>query len=564
MPKKKNTSALKVIPLGGLEEIGKNMTVIEYEDDIIVIDCGLSFPQEDMLGVDLVIPDVSYLVKNRDKVRGFVFTHGHEDHIGSTPYVLKQLAMNVPLYGTPMTLGLINLKLKEHGMTDVPLIDIQPGDTINIGPFDIEFINVNHSISGAVAIAVNTPVGMIIHTGDFKVDFTPVTGEPIDLQRFAELGKKGVLGLLMDSTNAERPGYTMSERKVGDTFNNYFSKAKGRIIVAMFASNVQRIQQVVDAAARYNRYVVFNGRSMVNVANLAADLGELIIPEGRLLDVDDIDYYDEDQIVIITTGSQGEELAGLTRMAFSEHRKLDIRQSDMVIVSATPVPGNEKYVSRVINQLFKKGADVIYEALDDVHVSGHACQEELKIIHTLVKPEYFIPVHGEFKHLRSHEVLARNLGMDNRHIIRAKTGDVILFTKNTARIEGTVPTGAIMVDGSGVGDVGNIVLKDRKLLSQDGILIVVAVVDIQNGVLAARPEIISRGFVYVKEAEDLFDEAEMIATNTITNCLEAGRYEFNSMRNKVKDDIRAFMYSKTKRSPVILPVIMNVSGESNQ
>ncbi|MBE5760477.1 MAG: ribonuclease J [Clostridiales bacterium] len=540
------------------------MTVIEYEDDIIVIDCGLSFPQEDMLGVDLVIPDVSYLVKNRDKVRGFVFTHGHEDHIGSTPYVLKQLAMNVPLYGTPMTLGLINLKLKEHGMTDVPLIDIQPGDTINIGPFDIEFINVNHSISGAVAIAVNTPVGMIIHTGDFKVDFTPVTGEPIDLQRFAELGKKGVLGLLMDSTNAERPGYTMSERKVGDTFNNYFSKAKGRIIVAMFASNVQRIQQVVDAAARYNRYVVFNGRSMVNVANLAADLGELIIPEGRLLDVDDIDYYDEDQIVIITTGSQGEELAGLTRMAFSEHRKLDIRQSDMVIVSATPVPGNEKYVSRVINQLFKKGADVIYEALDDVHVSGHACQEELKIIHTLVKPEYFIPVHGEFKHLRSHEVLARNLGMDNRHIIRAKTGDVILFTKNTARIEGTVPTGAIMVDGSGVGDVGNIVLKDRKLLSQDGILIVVAVVDIQNGVLAARPEIISRGFVYVKEAEDLFDEAEMIATNTITNCLEAGRYEFNSMRNKVKDDIRAFMYSKTKRSPVILPVIMNVSGESNQ
>lgn len=564
MPKKKNTSALKVIPLGGLEEIGKNMTVIEYEDDIIVIDCGLSFPQEDMLGVDLVIPDVSYLVKNRDKVRGFVFTHGHEDHIGSTPYVLKQLAMNVPLYGTPMTLELINLKLKEHGMTDVPLIDIQPGDTINIGPFDIEFINVNHSISGAVAIAVNTPVGMIIHTGDFKVDFTPVTGEPIDLQRFAELGKKGVLGLLMDSTNAERPGYTMSERKVGDTFNNYFSKAKGRIIVAMFASNVQRIQQVVDAAARYNRYVVFNGRSMVNVANLAADLGELIIPEGRLLDVDDIDYYDEDQIVIITTGSQGEELAGLTRMAFSEHRKLDIRQSDMVIVSATPVPGNEKYVSRVINQLFKKGADVIYEALDDVHVSGHACQEELKIIHTLVKPEYFIPVHGEFKHLRSHEVLARNLGMDNRHIIRAKTGDVILFTKNTARIEGTVPTGAIMVDGSGVGDVGNIVLKDRKLLSQDGILIVVAVVDIQNGVLAARPEIISRGFVYVKEAEDLFDEAEMIATNTITNCLEAGRYEFNSMRNKVKDDIRAFMYSKTKRSPVILPVIMNVSGESNQ
>lgn len=559
MAKKKETPQLRVIPLGGLEEIGKNMTVFEYGDDLIVVDCGLSFPSESMPGVDLVIPDISYLQKNKEKIRAFLITHGHEDHIGALPLVLSQLGVRIPVYGTKLTLGLIELKLREHRMTDTPLIAIEPGQMLELGNFSVEFLHVNHSICGAVAMAITSPVGTIVYTGDFKIDFTPVDGQVTDLQRFAQIGAQGVLALFMDSTNAERAGYTTSERMVGEMFNTYFAKATGRIIVAMFASNVHRIQQVFDAAVRCDRYVVLNGRSMVNIANLARDLGELEIPEGRLIDVDDVDFYDEDEIVILTTGSQGEELAGLTRMAFSEHRKLDIAQDDMVIVSATPIPGNEKYVSRVINQLFNKGADVVYEALEDVHVSGHACQEELKIIHALVKPRYFIPTHGESKHLHSHQHIAQAMGMPKENIFRLKNGDVLCFdAKGGARLDASVPSGAVMVDGLGIGDVGNVVLKDRKHLSQDGILVVSVAVNSQEDCIAQGPELISRGFVYVKESEELMEQARAEAVRIIEGCIAKGHADPGTIRNRLKDDLRTFMYQKTKRSPMILPVVMLV------
>jgi ribonuclease J len=557
LAKKNNRPTLKIIPLGGIGEIGKNMTVIEYGNDIIVVDCGLSFPDEDMLGIDLVIPDATYLQQNKEKIRGFVITHGHEDHIGAITFILKELMIPIPIYATRFTLGMIGLKLKEHRMNDVKTHPIAPGESVKLGVFDVEFINVNHSICGAVALAIGTPVGMVVHTGDFKVDFTPTSGNPINLQRFGEIGAKGVLALLMDSTNAERSGYTHSEQEVSETINRCFDEAKGRIVVAMFASNVYRIQQVVNAAVHYDRYVVFNGRSMVNVSTLAQEQGELIIPEGRLIDVSDIDFYDEDEIVIITTGSQGEELAGLTRMAFSEHRKLDIRQTDTIILSATAVPGNERYVSRVINQLFKKGANVIYDALEDVHVSGHACQEELKLMHTLIKPKYFLPVHGENRHLESHIRLAESLGMPTENIFRMQTGDVVEFTRRSARITGTVPTGSVLVDGLGVGDVGNVVLKDRKYLSQDGLLVVVAAVDTEHGEIISSPEVVSRGFVYEKESEELLDGARKAAAKALAACISRGS-DINTMRNEMRDSVKSYLRQKTKRYPMVLPMVIEV------
>ncbi len=556
---------VRVIPLGGIEEIGKNITVIETENDIIVIDCGLSFPQEDMLGIDLVIPDVTYLVKKKEKIRAFLITHGHEDHIGAIPFVLKQLGISVPIYATRFTLGMIALKLKEHRMTDTKLIDVKPGESVYLGEdFTVTFLNVNHSICGAVAMVIDTPAGRLIHTGDFKIDFTPIHGQAADLQGFAWAGSEGVLALFCDSTNAERAGYCMSERTVGATFDHYFAQAKGRIIVAMFASNVSRIQQVVNAAVQSDRYVVFNGRSMVNVANLALELGELKIPEGRIIDVDDVDFYDEDEIVIITTGSQGEELAGLTRMAFSEHRKLDIRESDMVIVSATSVPGNEKFVSRVINQLFRKGANVIYEALDDVHVSGHACQEELKIIHTLVKPRYFVPVHGEYKHLQSHKRLALSLGMEEESILQLKNGDVLQFTGDSAQVIGTVQAGAVLVDGLGVGDVGNVVLKDRKTLSQDGLMAVVFALSPDRSHIISGPDIMSRGFVYEKDHADLINEARELTQKVVEEQLALGRASDNALRNAVRDSLRSFMNHRIKRAPMIVPIVLDVEQEELQ
>ena len=557
MAKKNSRSTLKIIPLGGIGEIGKNLTVVEYGNDIIVIDCGLSFPDEDMLGIDLVIPDVTYLEQNKDRIRGFVITHGHEDHIGAIAYVMKELMVSIPIYATKFTLGMIGFKLREHRLSDVKSIPIEPGGSFKLGVFDIEFINVNHSICGAVALAINTPVGMIVHTGDFKIDFTPTSGKPINLQRFGEIGAQGVLALMMDSTNAERSGYTHSEQEVTDTLNRCFDDAKGRIIVAMFASNVYRMQQVVNTAVHFDRYVVFNGRSMVNVSTLALEQGELIIPEGRQVDVSEIDFYDEDEIVIITTGSQGEELAGLTRMAFSEHRKLDIRESDTIILSATAVPGNEKYVSRVINQLFKKGADVIYDALDDVHVSGHACQEELKVMHTLLKPKFFVPVHGENRHLESHIRLAQSLGMPHENIVRMQLGDVLEMTPHAAKVTGNVPTGNVLVDGIGVGDVGNVVLKDRKYLSQDGLIVVVAAIDLTTGTIVSSPEVVSRGFVYEKESEDLLLGAKRAAAKALTASLARGR-DITVIRNELKDSVKAYLRQKTKRYPMILPMLMEL------
>ena len=471
--KKKNRGPkLRIIPLGGLGEIGKNMTVYEYEDDIIVVDIGSIFPAEDMPGVDLVIPDITYLIKNKDRIRGYAITHGHEDHIGASPYVLRDVP--APVYGTRLTLALVENKLKEFRLTGVcPLNVIKPGDTVQMGVFQVEFIKVSHSIAGACALAIHTPVGTIVHTGDFKVDYTPIDDEPTDLGRFAELGKQGVLALLADSTNVERPGYTMSERSIGKTFDNLFAQADGRIIIAMFASNVHRIQMVVDAAVRYGRKVCLVGRSMVNVSKVAMQLGDLKIPEGRLLSTDDLDRYDDSEIVVITTGSQGEPMSGLSRMAFSEHRKLEIKPTDMVIISATPIPGNEKSVSRVINQLVRTGANVIYEALADVHVSGHACQEELKLIHVLTKPKFFIPVHGEDRHLHFHARLAESLGMPEGNIHISEIGEMIEIGPASLSVAGTVPSGSVLIDGLGVGDVGAVVLRDRKHLSEDGLLIVV-------------------------------------------------------------------------------------------
>ncbi|HHY76930.1 MAG TPA: ribonuclease J [Clostridiales bacterium] len=548
---------LKLIPLGGMQEIGKNMLVVEYNNSIIVIDCGLMFPDEDMLGIDLVIPDISYLVKNKEKIKGIILTHGHEDHIGALPYVLKQI--NVPLYGTKLTLGLVENKLKEHTMLpDVVMNIIKPKDVIKLGDFKVEFIKTNHSIADSVALAIHTPVGIIVHTGDFKIDYQPVDGELIDLHRFAELGKEGVLVMLADSTNVERQGYSMSESTMGNSFTELFRNAKNRILVATFASNIHRIQQIINASINSGRKVAISGRSMVNVINVASELGYLTIPDNVLIDIDDIDRYPANKITIITTGSQGEAMSALTRMASSSHRKVDIMPGDTVIISATPVPGNEKLVSRVINQLFKRGAEVIYEALADVHVSGHAYQEELKLMQALVKPEYFIPVHGEYRHLIQHAQLAEKMGIPKEKIFIVDNGTVIEFTNGKGRISGTVMAGSVLVDGLGVGDVGNIVLRDRKHLSQDGLIVVVVTLSKESGFVVAGPDIISRGFVYVRESEDLMEEAKTVIKEALLECEEKRITEWGTIKTYIKDNLKEFIYQKTKRNPMILPIIMEI------
>ena len=553
----KNNAKLRIIPLGGLNEIGKNMTAFEYKDEILVVDCGLSFPEDEMLGIDVVIPDITYLLKNKEKVKAIVLTHGHEDHIGALPYVLKKI--NVPLYGTKLTLGLVENKLKEHRILgDVRMNIVRPGDKINLGKFGVEFIKTSHSIPDAVSLAISTPLGMIIHTGDFKIDYTPIDGDIMDLHRFAQLGSEGVLALLADSTNVERPGYTMSERTVGETFENIFRNVDRRIIVATFASNVHRVQQIINAAYTFNRKVAFSGRSMVNVANVAMELGYLNAPNGMIIDINDLNKYPDNEIVVITTGSQGEPMAALSRMAASEHRKMEIHPGDIVILSATPIPGNEIKVSNVINLLFEKGAEVIYESLADVHVSGHACQEELKLVHSLVKPKYFIPVHGEYRHLRHHASLAESLGMSKENIFVVDNGKVIEISKDFARISGSVDSGNILVDGLGVGDVGNIVLRDRKHLSEDGLMVVVVTISKDDGKVMSGPDIVSRGFVYVRESEDLIDGAKVVVREALKKCEDNNIREWATLKSAIKDTLKGYLYEKTKRRPMILPIIMEV------
>ena len=545
---------LRIIPLGGLGEIGKNMTAFEYGDDIIVVDVGSIFPREDMPGVDLVIPDISYLTMNRGRVRGYLITHGHEDHIGAAPYVLREVP--APVYATRLTAALIEGKLKEHKLLgSVEMNVIAPHDTVTLGVFRVEFLNVSHSIAGACALAIHTPVGVVVHTGDFKVDFTPIDGQLMDLGRFAALGNEGVLALMADSTNVERPGYTMSERKVGETFNNLFDHARGRIIIAMFASNVHRIQMVSDAAYRRGRRLCLVGRSMVNVARISMQLGELRVPDGWLVGADDLDRYSDEQLVVLTTGSQGEPMSGLSRMAFSEHKKLEIRPTDMVIISATPIPGNEKSVSRVINQLVRTGADVIYEALAEVHVSGHARQEELKLIHALTKPKFFIPVHGEYRHLYHHANLAISMGMPPENVMIPDTGTVIELTPDEMRATETVPSGAVLIDGLGIGDVGEAVLRDRKHLAEDGLIIVVIGLDHETGALASGPDIVSRGFVYVKDNEDIMDGARA----TVQRVLETRLDQVNStgaLKDAIREALSRYIYDTIRRNPMILTIIV--------
>ena len=547
---------VQIIPLGGLGEIGKNMTVFRYGDDIILIDAGLMFPEDDMLGIDLVIPDISYLLENKDKVRAIFLTHGHEDHIGALPYVLKQL--EVPVYGTALTLGILQGRLRENGVSDENLITIKPGDRIGAGAFNLEFIRVNHSIPDAVSIVIKTPIGTIIHTGDFKFDQTPVDGQVTQFNKFAEFGDAGVLALLADSTNAERPGFTQSEKMVGQTFDDEFRYARNRIIVATFSSNVHRIQQVVDSAVKYKRKVAVIGRSMINVVNIAMELGYLNIPEGVLIDIDETNNYTADQIVIITTGSQGEPMSALTRMAMNDHKKVGIMPGDTVIISATPIPGNEKLVSRTINHLYKLGAEVIYEKSNGVHVSGHASQEEIKLMHNLVRPKYFIPVHGEYRHLIKHANIAKDLGMPKENIVIAENGSVIELSKEGINVAGTIQSGKVLVDGLGVGDVGNIVLRDRRLLSQDGIMIVVVTIDHETYQVVSGPDIVSRGFVYVREAEDLMEEAREKVLSALDRCEANGVTEWSMIKSAIRDSLGRFLYERTRRRPMILPIIMEI------
>ena len=553
-PRRNNIgSKLKIIPLGGLEQIGMNITAFEYEDSIVVVDCGLSFPEDDMLGIDLVIPDVTYLKENISKVKGFVITHGHEDHIGALPYVLKEV--NVPIYSTKLTLALINNKLKEHNLTkSTKLKEVKHGQVINLGDFAIEFIKTNHSIQDASALAIYSPVGIVVHTGDFKVDYTPVFGDAIDLQRFAEIGRKGVLAVMCDSTNAERPGFTMSERTVGHVFDNLFNEYKtARIIIATFASNVDRVQQIINTAYRFGRKVAVEGRSMVNVITTAAELGYLRIPDQTLIEIDQVKNYPDDQLVLITTGSQGESMAALSRMAASIHKKITIKPNDAIIFSSQPIPGNEKAVSKVINELSMKGAKVIFQ---DAHVSGHACQEEIKLIYSLVKPKYAIPVHGEYRHLTAQKHVVEELGYSNDNIFILKSGNVLEMDEHSAAVTGSVHTGAILVDGLGVGDVGNIVLRDRQHLAEDGIMIVVMTLERHSNVVLAGPDIVSRGFVYVRESEDLMDHAREVVEQALDGCLEKGITDWSKIKAAVKDALSDYVWKRTKRSPMILPIIM--------
>ena len=548
---------IKITPLGGLHEIGKNMTVFEYGSDLIILDCGLAFPDDDMLGVDMVIPDITYLQKHKNRIRGIVLTHGHEDHIGAIPYVLKEF--NVPIFGTKLTLGILKNKLSEHGILNSTKLNvINPGETFTLGDFKVEFIRSNHSIADAVAVAFHTPAGVILHTGDFKIDPTPIDGEMIDLGRIGELGKKGILLLMSDSTNAERRGYTMSERTVGATFDNVFENCSKRIFVATFASNIHRVQQIINAAVKYGRKVAVSGRSMENVLSAAIELGYMKIPKNTLISLDEIGRYPKEKLVIVTTGSQGETMSALSRMAFSGHKKVNIEADDLVIISASPIPGNEKAISNVINELLKHGAEVIYESLADVHVSGHACQEELKIILALAKPKYFMPVHGEFRHLSRHKDIAQQMGIPSKNIFMMENGKVLEVSKTEGKITGTVPAGRVLVDGLGVGDVGNIVLRDRKHLSEDGIIIVVTTIDHEMKTVVAGPDIISRGFVYVREAEDLMESMRIKAADVLDECLSNNTLDWASLKSHLKNELGSFIFAKTKRKPMILPVIMDV------
>lgn len=552
----KGAQKLQIIPLGGLGEIGKNMTVIRVDDEILVIDSGLMFPDEDMLGIDLVIPDISYLIENKDKIKAIVLTHGHEDHIGALPYVLKKI--NVPVYGTRLTLGILEGRLKENGVDSSNLHSVMQGDIINVGCFSVGFIRVNHSIPDAVGLSIKTPVGMIVHTGDFKLDYTPIDGKMTDFRRFSDLGNRGVLVLMADSTNSEREGHTPSERTVGAAFDRAFHNARGRIIVATFSSNVHRIQQVIDTAVRYKRHVAVLGRSMVNVVNISLELGYITAPEGTIVDIDEIHNYRMEQMVIITTGSQGEPMSALTRMSMSDHRKVGIVPGDTVIISATPIPGNEKLVSKTIDNLMKLGANVIYGRNQGIHVSGHASREELKLMHNLVRPKFFIPVHGEYHHLVQHARLARELGMPKENIFISENGQILEFTRDKGQVAGKVTAGMVMVDGLGVGDVGNIVLRDRRQLSQDGILIVVVTMNKQTHRVVAEPDIVSRGFVYVRESEALMDEATARVQQALDRCEDEKVKEWAAIKSNVRDALGRYLFEKTRRRPMILPIIMEV------
>ena len=554
----KNTSKLKVFSLGGLGEIGKNITVLEYENDIIVIDCGMGFPDEDMPGVDLVLPDTTYLEKNADRVRGIFITHGHEDHIGALPYVLRDLC--VPVYATRLTLGILRNKLSEHSYEKKPDLNVcMPGDKVKAGVFTVEFIHVNHSIADACCFAIKTPVGVVVHTGDFKLDLTPVDGGMIDLPRLGQLGNDGVLLLMCESTNVERPGYTPSEKNVGASLEEIYSKNQDkRIIIATFSSNVHRVQQIVNTAVRYKRKVAITGRSMLNVVSAAIELGYMSVPEGVIIDINEIKRFNPEQLTIITTGSQGEPMSALSRMTFSGHDKVELTSRDLVVISATPIPGNEKLIGKIINELSRKHVSIIHSGVADVHVSGHACQEEIKMIHALLRPKYLMPIHGEERHLIAHKTLAESMGMPENHIFVSEIGKVLELDKQTAKFGGTVPSGKILVDGYGVGDVGNIVLRDRRHLAQDGLIVVVATIDMNQRAVLAGPDIVSRGFVYVREAEDLMDETRLIAADAIDRCLMENSLDWNHIKTRVKDDLTKYLYAKTKRKPMILPVIMNV------
>ena len=551
-------SKLKIIPLGGLHEIGKNITVFEYENEMIVVDCGLSFPEDDMLGVDLVIPDITYLEQNVDKIKGLVITHGHEDHIGSVPYLLKKI--NIPIYATKLTAGLIRNKLEEHKLVgSTKLIEVNQGQTIKLGKnFKVEFIRSSHSIPDSVMLAITTPAGTVLHTGDFKVDFTPIDGKIMDLGRIAELGDQGILALMSDSTNSERKGFTMSERSVGEVFDKLFIHCTKRIVVATFASNVHRVQQIVNCAIKYGRKIAVCGRSMINMITTARELGYIECPENLFIDIDMIKNYPDDQLVIITTGSQGETMSALTRMANGEHRKVKITPNDLIIISATPIPGNEKYVSRVIDDLMQIGAEVVYSSLEDVHVSGHACQEEQKLIIALAKPKYFIPVHGEYRQLIAHSETAQSMGISKDNIIMMQNGRVLEIGEDGAEFTGTVPNGRVLVDGLGVGDVGNIVLRDRQHLSQDGLIIIVLTMDSSTGEVLAGPDVISRGFVYVRESENLMDEVKSVVRKEIRKCEENGVRDWSTIKSTVRENLRDYVFAKTKRNPMIIPIIMEV------
>ena len=550
-------SPLKIIPLGGLLEVGKNITVFEYENEIIIVDCGLAFPEDDMLGVDLVIPDITYLEKNKDKIKGLVITHGHEDHIGSIPYLLKQI--NIPIYATRLTIGLISNKLEEHGLLRSTKLNIvKQGETINFGKMQVEFIRSCHSIPDAVALAIHTPVGTVVHTGDFKIDYTPIDDERMDFGRIAELGNEGVLALMSDSTNAERKGYTMSESTVGEVFEKLFLHCTKRIVVATFASNVHRVQQIVNSSVKYGRKIAVCGRSMINMIQTAIELGYIQVPDNVFIDIDMINNYPDENLVIITTGSQGETMSALTRMAAGEHRKVTITPNDLVIISANPIPGNEKFVSKVIDDLMKIGAEVVYSALEDVHVSGHACQEEQKLMLALVKPKYFIPVHGEYRQLIAHMDTAKKMGIDREDIFIMTNGRILELNENEAKLTGTVPSGKILVDGLGVGDVGNIVLRDRQHLSQDGLIVIVLTMDSSTGEVVSGPDVISRGFVYVRESENLMEDVKKVIREEIEKCEQKHIKEWSIIKSNLKDTLRDYIYQKTKRNPMILPIIMEV------